>query len=155
MYQATPALWQNVSVACGSALRAIDLMTIPVNFFADPFAVRELLISDNGLPLDRFIMLPLDITTSHELPFPSYKAKVDQAFDSAANPSVAAKKSPLVHFTSSFLEKTRDIMLQFGKDAMELHDVAAVWCAIENPPAADLNMAPGWRGRLRTFDIER
>jgi len=125
------------------------------NFFADPFAVKELLASDRGLPFDRFIMLPLDITTPHELPFPLYKLKVDQGFNSSAIPSVAIQKSPLVHFTSSFLERTREIMLQFGKDAMELHDVVAVWCAIENPPAAGFNLAPGWNGKSRIFDIER
>jgi len=45
-------------------------------------------------------------------------------------------------------------MLQFGKDAMELHDVVAVWCAIENPPVTTFNIAPGWEGRTRIFDIE-
>ncbi|KAG6844412.1 hypothetical protein H0H87_007067 [Tephrocybe sp. NHM501043] len=44
-------------------------------------------------------------------------------------------------------------MLSFGKDAMELHDIAAVWCAIENPP--DCELFPGWRTRSRIFDIER
>lgn len=98
-------------------------------------------------------MLPLDITTPHELPFPVYKDEVDPSFDSPANPSKADDKSPLVHFTSSFLEQTRHIMLQFGKDAMELHDIVTVWCAIENPPGLDLNT--NWGETLRDFDIER
>jgi hypothetical protein len=46
-------------------------------------------------------------------------------------------------------------MLEFGKDAMELHDIVAVWCAIENPPATNFNIAPGWEGTTRIFDIER
>ena len=49
-------------------------------------------------------------------------------------------------------------MLQFGKDAVELHDVVAVWCAIENPPFLDtapMALAPGWQGCKRVFDIER
>ena len=49
-------------------------------------------------------------------------------------------------------------MIQFGKDAMELHDIVAVWCAIENPPFADdapMTLAPGWQGTTRVFDIER
>ena len=46
-------------------------------------------------------------------------------------------------------------MLQFGKDAIELHDIVAVWCAIENPPVPDFSIAPGWEGRTRTFEIER
>jgi len=132
----------------------VEQYTISVNFFADPFAVKELLLSDSGLPLDRFVLLPLDITTPHELPFPLYHSKVDPNFGSPTNPSIASHKSPLAHFTSSFLERTREIMLQFGKDAMELHDVVAVWCAIENPPVTTFNIAPGWEGRTRIFDIE-
>lgn len=49
-------------------------------------------------------------------------------------------------------------MLQFGKDAVELHDVVAVWCAIENPPLLDtasMSLAPDWQGCKRIFDIER
>lgn len=137
-----------------------------VNFFADPWAVKELLIKDdlahwNGLPLERFILLPLDITTPHELPFPHYKKHVDPSFESPASPSVSSSKSPVTHFTSSFLERTREIMLGFGNDAMELHDITAVWCAIENPPVAEEieNGAPllkaGWKATRRIFDVER
>jgi hypothetical protein len=131
-----------------------------VNFFADPYAVKKLLIEENPtlLPLERFIMLPLDITTPHELPFPFYKDKVDPLFETSAVPSVQSNKSPLTHFTSSFLEQTRVVMLQFGKDAMELHDIVAMWCAIENLPVPDGRLdalAPGWRARTRIFDIER
>jgi hypothetical protein len=108
---------------------------------------------NGGIPLDRFLLLPLDITTPHELPFTVYKAKVDPAFDTSSSPSVVSDKSPLTHFTSAFLEKTREVMLQFGKDAIELHDITAVWCAIENPPSDFLS--PGWKARPRTFDIER
>jgi hypothetical protein len=112
-----------------------------------------------GLPLDRFILLPLDITTPHELPFPFYKEKVDPAFDSTMAPSVSTSKAPLTHFTSSFLERTRELMLQFGKDAMELHDIVAVWCAIENPPvlqdACADTLALGWKATRRKFEIER
>ena len=49
-------------------------------------------------------------------------------------------------------------MLMYGKDAVELHDIVAVWCAIENPPnhdAALLVLAPDWQGCKRIFDIER
>ncbi|KAF7315264.1 Inosine-uridine preferring nucleoside hydrolase [Mycena indigotica] len=133
--------------------------TTPVaefNFFADPFAVKKLLIEDEMLlPLDRFIMLPLDITTSHELPFPTYKERVDPHFETSARPSIPSAKSPLVHFTSSFLEQARVVMLQFGKDAMELHDIVAVWCAISNPPVLDNSLAVGWRTHNRVFDVER
>lgn len=50
-------------------------------------------------------------------------------------------------------------MCEFGKDAMELHDLVAVWCAIENPnsvedPTGD-RFGEGWRAVRRRFDIER
>jgi hypothetical protein len=74
----------------------------------------------HGIPLDRFLLLPLDITTPHELPFPIYRTYVDTAFESTAMPSHSEGKPPLRHFTSSFFERTREIMLEFGKDAMEV-----------------------------------
>lgn len=133
------------------------------NVYADPYAARELLIPTDitsGLPLDRVIIAPLDITSNHELPFPHYCQKVDPAFKSTAQPSNADGKSPLVHFTSSVFERTREIMLEWGKDAMELHDIVAIWCAIENPPEINPvrglpGMSTGWVLAQRTFDIER
>ncbi|THV06747.1 nucleoside hydrolase [Dendrothele bispora CBS 962.96] len=147
-------------VVCMGGALDVPGNTSPVaefNFFADPYAVKELLCPHDptsGFPLDKFFMLPLDITTPHELPFPAYKASVDSAFESAARPSSASDKSPLTHFTSSFLEQTRVIMLQFGKDAMELHDIVAMWFALSNPPRKNtLNF--GWKVSKRVFDIER
>jgi hypothetical protein len=52
-------------------------------------------------------------------------------------------------------------MVAFGKDALELHDVVAVWCAIENPPETVVEenalpgLSPGWAAVKRKFDIER
>jgi hypothetical protein len=113
-----------------------------------------------GFPLERFILVPLDVTTQHELPFPLYKAKVDKSFDSTASPSEPSQKHALHHFTSSFLEWTRDIMLGFGKDAMELHDPVAVWYAIENPPLKcdfpeHKTFKAGWKAVRRKFEVER
>lgn len=142
-----------------------------VNFFADPYAVKELLVPSLSInvdpeppkpkfPLDRFLLLPLDITTPHELPFPIYQQRVDTKFVNASeSPSKPKGKSPVTHFTSSFLEKTREIMLRFGKDAMELHDIVAVWCAIYNPPMPDgaipNALGDGWKSKQRHFDVER
>ncbi|ESK91042.1 inosine-uridine preferring nucleoside hydrolase [Moniliophthora roreri MCA 2997] len=146
-------------VVCMGGALDVPGNTSPVaefNFFADPYAVKEILCTgqrDSIFPLDRFLLLPLDITTPHELPFPVYRDRVDNTFEGGAAPSIAASKQPLVHFTSSFLERTRDVMLKFGKDALELHDIVAVWCAICNPPSMPL--APGWEEATRLFDIER
>ena len=52
-------------------------------------------------------------------------------------------------------------MVTFGKDALELHDIAAVWCALANPPDSAgtedglPSMSPGWAVVRRNFDIER
>jgi inosine-uridine nucleoside N-ribohydrolase len=147
-----------------SHLLVLTLIQSVVNFYADPYAVKELLLSPDEklrLPLDRVQLCTLDLTTVHELPFPAYQQYIDPAFKSASlSPSNGTTKSPLVHFTSSFLESTREIMLSFGKDAMELHDIVAVWCAMENPPLPDnqdteMTLAPGWRALRRKFDIER
>ena len=98
-------------------LSLISLYFSPVNFFADPYAVKELL-TDGTVPLERFLLLPLDITTPHELCFPNYAEVVDQSF-APGTKSLPERKSPLVHFTSAFLERTREVMREFGKDAME------------------------------------
>ncbi|KAJ7128914.1 nucleoside hydrolase [Mycena crocata] len=177
-------------IVCMGGALDVPGNTSPVaefNFFADPYAVKNLLVEDMDakhnplqpldpfavkklhiqgidtkpntlLPLDRFILLPLDITTVHELPFPFYKEKVDPSFETSAMPSNGSNKSPLTHFTSSFLEQARVVMLQFGKDAMELHDIVAMWCAIENPPVPDSSVDPlasGWKANSRAFDVER
>lgn len=154
-------------VVCMGGAVDVPGNTSPVaefNFFADPYAVRELLTppkSQIRLPLNRFLLLPLDITTPHLLPFPEYKSKVDPAFESTSTPSKPDGKPPLVHFTSSFLERTREIMLEFGTDGMELHDIVAVWCAIENPPVqneaieAIPKLQTGWKANKRKFEIER
>lgn len=124
--------------------------------------MRELLASGNDcdpydfpFPLDRFLLLPLDITTAHELPFPTYKERVDPHFQTSGSSA-----APVPHFTSSFLTHTREIMLRFGKDAMELHDIVAIWCAIAFPPFPDDSSmhetsVTGWKAVRKTFDIER
>ena len=76
-----------------------------------------------------------------------------------------------MHFTSSFLERTREVMCEFGKDALELHDIVAVWCALSNPPQSALasqsdshpvsasggqpQLQDGWEVTRRKFEIER
>lgn len=160
MFPGIPAPSQNVSLKPNLRLWERNSLIV-VNYFADPYAVKELLITSHlhqGLPRERFIMLPLDITTPHDLPFPVYKDIVDPTLFDTSKPSRSCNKTPLVHFTSSFLERTREIMLQFGKDAMELHDIVAVWCAIANPPFQDhevMTFADGWKAHARNFDIER
>lgn len=62
-----------------------------------------------GLPLNRFLLLPLDITNKHVLKFPDYKAIVDPDFGTTDSPSNPENKSPIVHFVSSFLEQTAEV----------------------------------------------
>lgn len=117
-----------------------------------------------GFPLERFLLLPLDTTTPHEMPFPYYKEHIDPAFENTTRPSDPSQKAPLVHFTSAFLERTREVMLMFNNDAMELHDIVAVWCAVENPPPSDEELAQAgslpvlkgkWGAAHRKFQVER
>lgn len=147
-----------------------DFLTLAlVNFFADPYAVAELLEQrpsgelpppHQGLPLSRVLILPLDITTPHELSFPLYAQRIDTGFR-PDRPSIAAGKSPITHFSSAFLQRTREVMLEFGNDAMELHDVVAVWAAAKNPPVkddaeeVDLGLMEGWGATRRKFAMER
>ncbi|KAH9032457.1 nucleoside hydrolase [Lactarius pseudohatsudake] len=125
-----------------------------VNFFADPFAVAEVLTSaTTRLPLERVLLLPLDITCLHTLPFSAYSKYVDPTF-AEDTPSVLAGKKPLTHFSSAFFRRTRRVMRGFGLDGMELHDIAAVWAAITHPPGLE-GAAPGWTVRRRRFEMER
>lgn len=129
--------------------------------------MKELLCPASGpspIPLDRFLLLPLDITTPHQLPFPVYQSCVDPTFSASAQSGAqAAGRSPLVYFTSAFFERTREVMLSFGNDGMELHDIVAVWCAIQNPPPPEgqtskvglPKMGQGWKVVQRVFDVER
>lgn len=105
------------------------------------------------LPLARVLLLPLDITASHLFPFCSYATHIDPAF-AEDRPSVAAGKTPLTHFTSAFLRRTRSVMRAYGLDGMELHDIVAVWAAIAHPPGLE-GSAPGWTTRRRLFLMER
>jgi inosine-uridine nucleoside N-ribohydrolase len=140
-----------------SHLQAVLLTSylfILVNFFADPYAVEEVLISPNTrLPLARVLLLPLDITSTHLLPFSSYTERIDPDF-TTDRPSVPTGKAPLTHFTSAFLRRTRSVMRAYGLDAMKLHDIVAVWAAIAHPPGLE-GSAPGWTGRRRLFQMER
>ncbi|KAJ3861207.1 nucleoside hydrolase [Lentinula novae-zelandiae] len=129
-----------------------------VNFYADPFAARDLLGPKPPykfpLPLDRFLLLPLDITTPHQLPFPLYQKRVDSCFGSSQT-----SPKPVTRFSSSFLTHTRQVMNEYEQDAMELHDIVAIWCAIYFPPFPnDLHMEEesvrGWKAAKRLFDIE-
>ncbi|KAH8996418.1 nucleoside hydrolase [Lactarius hatsudake] len=124
------------------------------NFFADPFAAAEVLRSETTrLPLERVLLLPLDITRPHTLPFSAYSKYVDPAF-AEDTPSVLAGKKPLTHFSSAFFRRTRHVMRAHGLGGMELHDIAAVWAAITHPPGLE-GAAPGWTVRRRQFEMER
>ncbi|KAJ4000594.1 nucleoside hydrolase [Lentinula boryana] len=148
-------------VICMGGALDVPGNTSPVaefNFFADPFAARDILSPktpyDFPFPLERFLLLPLDVTTPHQLPFSLYQENVDSGFDSSK-----ASAKPVTYFTSSFLTHTRHVMNEYESDAMELHDIVAVWCAMFFPPLSDdsymdTNNVPGWKAIKRHFDIE-
>jgi len=143
--------------------------TTPVaefNFYADPYAVREVLGLDTSsdaphFPLNRFVLCPLDLTTRHALSLSTYAKRVDSQFKDSTAPSEEGTKPTIHHFTSSVLERTAEVMRGFGVDALMLHDPLAVWCAIANPPIKEdtgdgqPRMQKGWGCQSRIFDIER
>jgi inosine-uridine nucleoside N-ribohydrolase len=137
-----------------------------VNFYADPYAVREVLGLDTSssaphFPLDRFVLCPLDLTTKHGLSMGTYAERIDPLFKNSTTPSEEGSKPAIHHFTSSVLERTKDVLEQLGIYDLHLHDPLAVWCAIENPPVKEEKgdgmpvMQKGWECTPRMFDIER
>lgn len=135
------------------------------NYYADPYAAQSLF----ALALPHLYMLPLDLTSYLVLPFSLYKSAVDPPFADTTSPSDGtAGKRPLVHFTSSFLERTREIMRSFGSEMMELHDPTVVYALIdwaqsrasergsnELSSAGDRGaLAPGWEWRHVDFEVE-
>ena len=142
-----------ILLPCRGSL-ADDIFVFKVNFLADSYAVEEVLISPTTrLPLARVLLLPLDITSTHLLPFSTYTTHIDPAF-ATDRPSVPTAKTPLTHFTSAFLRRACSVMRAYGRDAIQLHDIAAVWAAIAHPPGLE-GSAPGWTARRRSFLMER
>jgi hypothetical protein len=86
-------------------------------------------------------------------PFAGYTARIDPSF-AADGPSVPTGKTPVTHFTSAFLRRTRSVMRTRGLDSMQLHDITAVWAAIAHPPWLEAPAAR-WTIRRRLFSTER
>ncbi|GAA5917747.1 hypothetical protein JCM6882_001312 [Rhodosporidiobolus microsporus] len=137
--------------------------TTPVaeyNVYADPAAANVIF----QLALPNFYLFPLDLTSYLTLPFALYESAVDPSFATTKSPSQPAGKPPLTHFTSSFLEGTREIMASFGGEAMELHDPTVVYALIEWARAGAKvgerdgtergTFAPGWTWQQVAFEVE-
>lgn len=134
------------------------------NYYADPYAAKTIF----ALALPHLYILPLDLTSYLVLPFSLYQSAVDPTFADTSAPSVADGKRPLVHFTSSFLERTREIMRSFGSELMEQHDPTVVYALMdwarshasergsnEVSEAGDRGaLAPGWEWRHVDFEVE-
>ncbi|GAA5859921.1 hypothetical protein JCM1840_001796 [Sporobolomyces johnsonii] len=133
------------------------------NYYADPFAAQTLF----ALSLPELYIFPLDITTYLTLPFSLYASSVDPALaDSTESPSRPDEgKDPLVHFTSSFLERTQEVMRSFGADAMELHDPTVTYALLDWARAGGGTdegdesgergtFAPGWEWEQVEFEVE-
>ncbi|GAA5849735.1 hypothetical protein JCM9279_001999 [Rhodotorula babjevae] len=135
------------------------------NYYADPFAASILF----ALARSNLYIFPLDLTSYLTLPFSLYTSAVDPAFSDTSAPSVPQGKAPLTHFTSSFLERTREVMRQFGSDVMEQHDPTVVYALIDWARARraqagagaaagededEGEFAPGWAYRRVEFEVE-
>ncbi|GMK58442.1 hypothetical protein CspeluHIS016_0504740 [Cutaneotrichosporon spelunceum] len=109
------------------------------NCFADPYAFDILRVAAKCGEFS-FVFAPLDVTTSHIIPF------CDLIHD-------GENRTPLETFTTAFLHRVRGLQSRFGlPDAMEMHDPVAVWYAIENPPRV---VRKGWAVTGREFGVER
>ncbi|GAA6050528.1 hypothetical protein JCM3770_005584 [Rhodotorula araucariae] len=133
------------------------------NYYADPYAAQTLF----ALSLSSLYIFPLDLTSYLTLPFAEYTARVDPSFADTASPSQPTGKAPLTHFTSAFLERTREVMRQFGGDAMEQHDPTVVYALIDWARARragvtgmgagdgdEGELAPGWGYKRVDFEVE-
>ncbi|GAA6062592.1 hypothetical protein JCM10212_004187 [Sporobolomyces blumeae] len=157
----------------GSFIWGNTTPTAEFNYYADPFAARQLFSQS----LSNLYLFPLDITSYLTLPFSLYASRVDPTFHSTRQPSqLAGPGSPaqgvkreLVHFTSSFLEGTKEVMEKFGGDSMELHDPTVVFALIEYARATrgrgheservesgeqQGRLANGWAWNRVDFEIE-
>ena len=81
------------------------------NFFADPYAARQVLIHSNLGALGKIRLFPLDITTKHTMSFQTYSERVDPTFPSDRPEG----KTPLIAFTSAFLKGTEAVMSKFNE----------------------------------------
>ncbi|GAA5991562.1 hypothetical protein JCM10908_005764 [Rhodotorula pacifica] len=134
------------------------------NYYADPHAAQTIF----ALALPHLYILPLDLTSYLVLPFSLYQSAVDPSFADTTSPSQAEGKRPLVHFTSSFLERTREIMRSFGSEMMEQHDPTVVYALMDwaksrqdQRGSNELSvagekgaLAPEWEWRHVDFEVE-
>ncbi|KAK4049666.1 hypothetical protein OIV83_003941 [Microbotryomycetes sp. JL201] len=118
------------------------------NFAADPYAAAFVLSSG----LTNLYLLPLDVTTSLTISFDDYKRLVDPELEGSHKPSCPEGKTPLVHFTTAFLEKTIEVIRKFGGEAMEMHDPSCVWALIDC--ALSDQLGKGWNWQWREFEVE-
>lgn len=154
------------SVSATAQLTVTFVQVAEFNYYADPFAAQTIV----SLALPNLYILPLDLTSYLTLPFSLYTSAVDPSFSSTRSPSNPTTKSPLTHFTSSFLERTVEIMRSFGGNAMELHDPTVVYCLIDwarngrtrneasergfGVDGEEGEVAPGWAWRHYDFEVE-
>ncbi|EJD43942.1 nucleoside hydrolase [Auricularia subglabra TFB-10046 SS5] len=108
------------------------------NVFADPHAAHVVFSASPTLPL---LLVPLDITSRHTLPF-----------------SALIHESPsalLPALISTVLARPRRVLADLGYtgDVIEMHDPLAAYFVVKHA-AAD-NLLPGWKTVWRTFLTER
>ncbi|KAH8924371.1 nucleoside hydrolase [Atractiella rhizophila] len=114
------------------------------NVFADPFAAKEVFDWSKSLPAADagektvdLLLVSLDTTASHALPFQLFEQKV------------ATQRTRLSRFWVAVLERLKEVMTLLGGEGMELHDPCVVWTA------ALMDSSSQWAVETRYLDIER
>ena len=116
------------------------------NVYADPFAAHILLGASSAamrpLPIT---VVPLDITTKHEVPFDDLITAVENL-----------DASPLERFVSVVLDRPRKVLKLLGyPDAFEMHDPLAAYFSLMHAGVGTGELLDGWITEKRSFMVER
>ncbi|KAF9518893.1 hypothetical protein BS47DRAFT_1413108 [Hydnum rufescens UP504] len=147
------------------------------NFFADPYAAEEVLKAGSEGRVN-LVLVPLDITSRHTIPFSSLirgpSLSISGTLAPEPNPT-EMQPSILRDFTDAILARPREVLASLGLtgDVFEMHDPVAAYFVIDHArSSSELGLEgtsggsnsderpcwalrPGWETTIRRFVIER
>jgi len=128
--------------------------TSEFNIFADPYAAQHV-YDEAERNSFKFVLVPLDITSLHIIPFNRMIGTVNAPPNSIPDTTVSIEASKdIPNFLEALLGRPRKTLHDLGlPDAMEMHDPLAAWYAI--CAALPSNPGLGWLVYKKKFAIER